>query len=86
LIKAVTSMDIEVRLFHGLGKYLPQSNGEYSQRLEIASDTTVARALIDLGLAEKEGIVIFVNGRNVKWDYVLKPGDVLAAMLPAGGG
>jgi molybdopterin synthase sulfur carrier subunit len=79
-------MDIEVRLFHGLNKYLPHSDGEYTQRLEITSGTTAGQALTNLGLTEKEGIVIFVNGRNVKWEYVLKPGDVLAAMLPAGGG
>jgi hypothetical protein len=79
-------MDIEVRLYHGLNKHLPSGDRQYSQRLEIASGATAGRVLSELGLAEKQGIVIFVNGRNVEWEYVLKPGDVLAAMRPAGGG
>jgi sulfur carrier protein ThiS len=85
-MKVVMGMDIEVRLFHGLNKYLSRGDREYTQRLEIASGTTAGRVLTDLGLAEKEGIVIFVNGANVGWEYVLKPGDVLAATRPAGGG
>jgi len=79
-------MDIEVRLYHGLNKYLPNGDRQYSQRLEIASGSTAGKVLAELGLAKKEGIVIFVNGANVDWEYVLKPGDVLAAMRPAGGG
>jgi molybdopterin synthase sulfur carrier subunit len=85
-MKAVEGMDVEVRLFHGLNRYLAHGDGEYSQRLEIMSGTTAGQVLKDLGLAEKEGVVIFVNGRNVEWEYVLKPGDILAAMRPAGGG
>ncbi len=79
-------MDIEVRLYHGLNKHLPSGDQQYSQRLEIASGSTAGSVLTELGLTEKAGVVIFVNGRNVEWEYVLNPGDVLAATRPAGGG
>jgi molybdopterin synthase sulfur carrier subunit len=85
-MKAVMGMDIEVRLFHGLNKYLPHGDKDYSQRLEISLGTTAEQVLTGLGLPKKEGMVVFVNGTSVRWEYVLKPGDVLAAMLPAGGG
>jgi|GEM_PF-1934710 len=79
-------MDIEVRLYHGLNKHLPCGDQQYSQKFEIASGSTAGRILTELGLTENEGVVIFVNGRNVEWEYVLEPGDVLVATRPAGGG
>jgi sulfur carrier protein ThiS len=85
-MKAVKRMDIEVRLYHGLNKYFPHVDHEYIHRLEITSGTTARQVLTNIGLSEKEGILIFVNGRNVEWEHVLKAGDVLAAMRPAAGG
>lgn len=79
-------MEIGIRLYHGLNKYLPPGEGEYTRRVEVPTGATVGQVLTDLGVPKNEAMVLFVGGRAVKRDYVLRPGDVLTGLLPAGGG
>ncbi len=79
-------MDIEIRLFHGLNKYLPPGEGNYSRQLKVPSGASVEEVLADLGLPKDVAMIHLVGGRTVSGRYILQPGDVLSAMLPAGGG
>jgi sulfur carrier protein ThiS len=79
-------MEIVVRLYHGLNKYLPPGDGGYARTVTVPKGATAANVLRDLGVPRMEGVVLFVKGQAVGWDHILEPGDVLAAMLPAGGG
>ena len=79
-------MEIEIRLYHGLNKYLPPGDGEYSRRLDVSSRATVEQVLGAIGVSRQKGLVLLVQGQIAQWDHVLSPGDVLTAMLPAGGG
>ena len=77
---------IEIRFYHGLNKYLPPGDGEYTRRLDVPSGATAEWVLADLGVPKRETLVLFLNGQVIGGDHALEPGDVLTAMLPAGGG
>jgi sulfur carrier protein ThiS len=79
-------MEIEIRLFHGLGRYLPPGEGAYSRLLEVPPGSTADQVLADIGLPDNPSFVLMVGGKPAKRDQVLLPGDSLTVMLPAGGG
>jgi len=79
-------LDIEVRLYHTLVKLLPPGGEGYQTCVELSPGTTAGQALIELGVEEPDQVLIFVNGVRVPAHHELSEGDVLSAMLPAGGG
>ncbi len=79
-------MEIEIRLYHGLSKYLPPGEGEFSRKIHVAVGATVADVLAELGVPRRDGLILFIGGKSAEWNHILQPGDVLTAMLPAGGG
>jgi sulfur carrier protein ThiS len=79
-------MDIKIRLYHGLNKYLPPGKDAYTRELEVSQGATVEQVLTDLGVPKDDAMVLLVGGRPVTWDHVLGQGDVLTALRPAGGG
>ena len=79
-------IEIEIRFFHGLNRYLPPGEGEYSRRLRTPPGLTVDEVLIRLGVPRDQPMVLLVDGRPVKPDHVLRTGDVLSALRPAEGG
>jgi hypothetical protein len=79
-------MEIVVKLYHGLNKYLPPGDGGYARTVTALTGATAGNVLHELDVPRMEGLVLFVKGQAVGWDHILEPGDVLVAMLPAGGG
>ncbi len=79
-------IEIQIRFFHGLNRYLPPGDGEYERRITIPSGSTVDEVLTRLGMPRDHPMVLLVDGRPVKADHVLRSGDVLSALRPAEGG
>jgi sulfur carrier protein ThiS len=79
-------MEILIRFFHGLNRYLPPGGEEYERRLGIPAGSTVDEVLDTLGVPRDHPMVLLVNGHPVKPDHVLRSGDVLSALRPAEGG
>ena len=84
--KKIPRMKVEIRLYHGLNRFLPAGSDGFSCRLEIAAGSTVADVFKRLGIPPEENLLIFVGGQLVTQTHILQTEDVLAAMLPAGGG
>ena len=79
-------MEIEVRLFHALRRYLPAGEKEYFFRLTVPSGSVVHDALSILGIPKDRTVLIFLNGESCAQEAILSNGDVLSVMQPAGGG
>ncbi len=79
-------MRITIRLYHGLGKYLPHGGDDFEQKLEVPHYFTVESVLRKLGVPQPEERLIFVNGVKASTNKVLSDEDLLVVMKPAGGG
>ena len=79
-------MDIEVRLFSLLSKYLPEGATGRSIRLTVPEGTTVSQVLDQLGVPLGLSKLIFINGVHSKPDTVLGNGNVLGVFPPIAGG
>lgn len=79
-------MEVEVKLFGNLGKYLPDGGDRFSFRKEIQEDATVGQLLKELSLPEGTPVLIMVNGRQADASYVLRDRDEITLFSPAGGG
>jgi len=79
-------MKIQVRFYHGLKKYLPPGNPDPAPWLEIPLGTTVMQVIDELRIPRNLSIILMINGRTVEPGYVLSQGDIMTALLPAGGG
>ncbi|MCP4117199.1 MAG: MoaD/ThiS family protein [Desulfobacteraceae bacterium] len=75
-------MEIELRLFATLTKYLPPEPEAY----RVPGDTTVEKLLIELGIPREETKLIFINGKKHELDYWLSQGDRVGIFPPVGGG
>ena len=53
---------------------------------EIRSGATVSEVVTELGIAEDQPLIIFVNGRHAQMDTPLNEGDRLAVFPPIAGG
>ncbi len=81
------TIHIEVKVYHGLRKYLPEGeNNGLSRGLSLPDGATVAQAIAALNIPSDEYVIIFLNGFMCRPDRALSSGDVLAIMQPAGGG
>jgi molybdopterin converting factor small subunit len=83
-------MEVTVKLFAILGKYLPPEATHNTAHLDIAAGTNVLQLMRDLHLPMELRPVVLVNG-----DYItpsdherttLAPGDELAVFPPVSGG
>ena len=83
-------MEVTVKLFAILGKYLPPHAIHNTVRMDIAAETSVAQLLRHLHLPLALTPVVLVNG-----DYItpsthertpLAPGDEVAVFPPVSGG
>jgi molybdopterin converting factor small subunit len=80
-------MNIEVRLFAQLRKYLPHGSSQGSTRIEMPDGATIADALAELGVPNSAAHITLVNGSyeaNVR--QRLKDGCTLSVFPPMAGG
>lgn len=75
-------IEIELRLFATLTKYLPPE----PEAFRVSSDTTVETLLIELGIPLEETKLIFINGKKQELDHGLSQGDRVGIFPPVGGG
>lgn len=79
-------MRVRVRLFAGLGRYLPDAPLGVHTSLDLPGDATVADLLDALQVPPAEARVVFVNGRARPLDWRLQPDDELGVFPLIGGG
>lgn len=75
-------IEIEVRLFATLVKYLPKE----SDTFKLPDKTTIAGLLAKLNIPEEETKLIFVNGRKEPLEYEVQNRDRVGIFPPVGGG
>ena len=75
-------MEINLRLYAGLDKYLPDSGDFFT----VPRGCDVFTIIRDLGIPREEIRLIFINGRSCSGDTRLNPGDRLGIFPPVGGG
>jgi len=78
-------MNITLKLFTSLRRYLPEGCSGGACDLEVDPGTSVGEVLRRYGVPT-EGIVILVNGRSAGLGRVLEEDDVLAVFHALAGG
>lgn len=73
---------IDLKLFASLSNFMPASGGEYP----ISPGTTVHMLLEQLGVAENEVKLIFINGKKGDVTSALQGGERVGIFPPVGGG
>jgi molybdopterin synthase sulfur carrier subunit len=81
-------VDVEIKIFATLRKYVPGLGIGEKLRLSLGDSTTLNQLVEQLGIPRSEIKVIMVNNyaRPTDYDYVLADGDRLAIFPPVGGG
>ena len=79
-------MQVEVRLFATLRRYLPGLTAGQAQRLTLPDGATVADLLAALGVPDSESQHAFVNDFGVELNRVLHEGDRVGVFPQVGGG
>ncbi len=81
-------MQVEVRLFGDLQKYLPENSSSSSCRIEIGQGESVKDILRKLRIPSKRfsTLIILANGTHANLDYVLRDEDVLSVFTAIAGG
>ena len=80
-------MEIEVRLFANLNKFLPPGSVRRRARLSVPAAATVSVLLDQLGIAASSVHLVAVNGCHQQdLSYVLQDGDVVSIFPPLAGG
>ena len=75
-------VNIELKLFVTLAKYLPNTKTSY----QVEQGTTVGELIGILGIPEDLVKLIFINNIRSKRDAVLKNNDRVGMFPPVGGG
>ncbi|MFQ6067161.1 MAG: MoaD/ThiS family protein [bacterium] len=81
-------MQVQVKLFAGLQRYLPENSRGNSCRIEINQGDRIKDILKKLKVPSKKyaGLTILLNGTHANLDYVPREGDVLSIFPVVGGG
>ena len=79
-------MEVEVKLFGNLGKYLPDGSDRFSFKKSIDGGTPVGQLLKDMSLPEGLPVLVMVNGTRVEGSHILQDRDEIALFSPAAGG
>jgi molybdopterin converting factor small subunit len=79
-------VNIEVRLFANLARYLPPGTPGGAAMVDVAEDATVGDVVRRLAIPADLPGLLLVNGRDATPDRRLRPGDVLAIVPPLAGG
>ena len=76
------SIQIQVKLYATLGKYLPSNADQY----DCPSGTTAGDLTYLLNLPAEQVKLVFINGRRQPLTTVLKKNDRVGIFPPVGGG
>ena len=79
-------MNIQIKLFASLGKYLPEGSTSKQSPLSVPENITIKGVLEQLSIPRKMAKLIMVNGTHRKSDDVLQEGDLLSIFPPVAGG
>ncbi len=84
-------MRIALKLFAGLGRYLPaEARATNRLPLDLPEGTTVLQAILQQGVPPERCSLVLVNGAFVavhaRAERILQDGDVLAIWPPVAGG
>jgi sulfur carrier protein ThiS len=79
-------MNIQIKLFSSLTKFLPEGTMEKQAPLSVPEKITIGDVLEQLGIPRKMAKLIMVNGVHKRSDYVLQEGDLLSVFPPIAGG
>ena len=77
-----TNVKIQLKLYATLRKFAPGDGDE----LDIEPGSSVNDILKQLGIPDIEAKLIFINGKKVAIDAILKGGERLGIFPPVGGG
>ena len=79
-------MEIQIRLFATLTKYLPPGADGRTARLTVPDGATVAQVLDQVGIPPGLSKLLMVDGVHRDRETVLEPGCVLSVFPPIAGG
>lgn len=79
-------MEVEVRVFAGLHKYVNDMNSGEAFSVTVNRDITVSGLLNLLGIPENEVFVTMVNGQASQHSVCLSDGDRIGIFPAVGGG
>jgi molybdopterin converting factor small subunit len=79
-------LQVEVRLFANLARYLPPGARGNTATIEIPDGTTVDELIHRLAIPEELAHLTLVNGRDAQPGDRLAPGDVVSVLPPLEGG
>jgi len=83
---AEVMMNIQIKLFASLAKFLPEGVTRKQAPLSVPENITIKGVLEQLGIPRKMAKLIMVNGTHRKSDDVLQEGDLLSIFPPVAGG
>ncbi len=75
-------IQIDLKLFVTLAKYLPLDHGAY----DIKEGTTINDLMTDLGIPHDIVKLIFINGKKQDCNYIIQDKDRVGLFPPVGGG
>lgn len=79
-------MQVELRVFSGLEKYLPRKRFGEPVPVDLPERSTLRDLLQQTGIPEEQVFTVLVNGRHQSLDYVPAEGDRISLFPPVGGG
>jgi molybdopterin converting factor small subunit len=83
-------MEVTVKLFASLGKYLPPSTKRNEAQIDIADGTSVSELIRQLDLPPELTHLVLLNGVYIDPDdrdhTIFSPGDEFAIFPPVAGG
>jgi molybdopterin converting factor small subunit len=82
----MAAVEVEVRVFSGLEKFVPEAGLGKSLVVSLPEGATVRDLVRQLRIPADQVFTVFVNGRHAAPDRVLAAGDRAALFPPVGGG
>ena len=82
-------MEIEVKLFAFLRRYLPKGNKGLSFKMQLREPTSVIEVLRELEVPDEailSTMIFMINGVRAEKEQILSDGDVLSVVPVASGG
>ncbi len=79
-------MQIEVRVFSGLEKFLPGKRFGEPVLVDLPEGATIKDVLHKLAIPEDQVFTMLVNGKHQKLNYTAREGERISFFPPVGGG
>ncbi|SFQ99653.1 Sulfur carrier protein ThiS (thiamine biosynthesis) [Desulfoscipio geothermicus DSM 3669] len=79
-------MRIEVRVFSGLEKFLPNKSFGEPLPVELPEGGTIRDLLLKIGIPKDHVFTILVDGKHRSFDYTVRDGERISLFPPVGGG